>query len=58
LKYKNLKILGPSPSFIEKKLNKFNWHLIIMSKNRKTLAEISGELPHKFKIDLDPTNFL
>lgn len=56
--YKDIKILGPSPSFIEKKLNKFHWQVIVMSKNRKTLVEISKSLPKTFKKDLDPINFL
>jgi primosomal protein N' (replication factor Y) len=56
--HNNIKILGPSPSFIEKKLNKFYWQLIVMSKERKTLVEISKNLPKTFRIDLDPINFL
>ncbi len=57
-KYKNIKIFGPSPSFIEKKLNKFHWQAIIMSKDRKTLVRIAGDLPKTIKKDLDPINFL
>jgi primosomal protein N' (replication factor Y) len=56
--YKNIKILGPAPSFIEKKLNRFHWQLIVMSKDRKTLVEIAKRLPKTFKKDLDPINFL
>ncbi|MEX2014778.1 MAG: primosomal protein N' [Candidatus Saccharimonadales bacterium] len=57
-KYKNIKILGPSPSFIEKKISMFHWQLIVMSKNRVTLVEISKALPNTFKKELDPINFL
>lgn len=56
--YTSIKILGPSPSFIEKKSNRFYWQLIVMSKNRKTLVEISRKIPRSFKKDLDPINFL
>lgn len=58
LVYKNLKILGPSPSFIEKKLNKFHWQAIILSKDRRILTEVSRNLPDTLKKDLDPVNFL
>lgn len=56
--YRNITILGPSPSFIEKKLGKFHWQLIVMSKNRKVLVEITKSLPKTLKKDLDPINFL
>ena len=56
--YKNIKILGPSPSFVEKRLNKFYWQLIVMAKDRKVLAEIARTLPNNLKKDLDPVNFL
>ncbi len=56
--YGNIKIFGPSPSFIEKKLNKFHWQAVIMSKDRKTLVKIAKGLPRAIKKDLDPINFL
>ncbi|HEX5798002.1 MAG TPA: primosomal protein N' [Candidatus Saccharimonadales bacterium] len=56
--YNDIKILGPSPSFIEKKINMFHWQLVIMSKNRSTLVEITRKLPKSLKKDLDPINFL
>lgn len=55
---KNLKILGPSPCFIEKKQDRFHWQLIIMSKNRKELTELMKSLPTKYRKDIDPISFL
>ena len=56
--FKKLKILGPSPCFIEKKLALYRWQLVIMSKNRRELTEIAKILPTSYKKDLDPINFL
>lgn len=55
---KDLKILGPSPSFVEKKASKWHWQAIIMSKSRKQLADISRVIPGTFRTDIDPNNFL
>lgn len=56
--YKNIKLLGPSPSFVEKKLGKFYWQIIIMSRDRKTLVDMAKKIPQTYKKDMDPINFL
>jgi primosomal protein N' (replication factor Y) len=58
LKKKNLELLGPTPSFIEKKSGKWHWQIIIKSKNRSELVNIAKVIPSSFKIDIDPSNFL
>lgn len=55
--YKNISILGPSPSFIEKKQGMYSWQIIVRSKNRNTLVEILSNLKG-FKGNIDPSDFL
>lgn len=56
--YPKIKVLGPSPCFIEKKQGKFNWQIIIKSKDRRDLVKIVDTLPSSYTKDLDPVNFL
>lgn len=51
-------IVGPSPSFIERKNGKSHWQLIIKSKNRGSLVEIAKSLPGNYTVNLDPTHLL
>ncbi len=51
-------IVGPSPCFIEKKLGKFYWQIIVKSKNRNTLVDIARKVPGGYTVDLDPTHLL
>lgn len=53
-----IKILGPSPSYIEKQSQNFSWQLILMSKERSDLVKIAKNIKGNFKIDIDPINFL
>lgn len=54
----NYEILGPSPSFIEKRSIKYSWQIIIKSKKRSILTEISKNISGNFKVEIDPQNFL
>ncbi|HYF97250.1 MAG TPA: primosomal protein N' [Patescibacteria group bacterium] len=54
----NMEILGPSPSFIEKKSSMWHWQVIIKSKNRTELSQLARDIPSSFKADVDPINFL
>lgn len=56
--FKALEIIGPSPSFVEKKSTKWHWQIIVKSKNRADLTQISANLSSSFKADIDPNNFL
>lgn len=51
-------IVGPSPCFIEKKLGKFYWQIIVKSKSRSTLVDIAQKVPGGYTVDLDPTHLL
>lgn len=57
-KFKTLEIIGPSPSFVERKSTKWHWQIIIKSKNRADLSQIVANLSSSFKADIDPNNFL
>lgn len=56
--YPAIQILGPSPSFVAKSNNWYNWQLVIKSKQRQTLIEIINELPANWRYDIDPINLL
>ncbi len=51
-------VIGPSPAFIEKKLGRFSWQLIITAKRRSYLTDIIKELPSNWHYDIDPSHFL
>lgn len=51
-------IVGPSPSFVERRNSKSYWQLVIKSKQRSTLVEIARDLPGSCTINLDPTHLL
>lgn len=51
-------IVGPSPCFIEKKVGKFYWQLLVKSKDRSKLVAIAKENPSNYTIDLDPAHLL
>lgn len=55
---KKVNILGPSPSFVEKKSSKWHWQIILTSQNRALLVEIARNIPSTFTVDIDPNNFL
>jgi primosomal protein N' (replication factor Y) (superfamily II helicase) len=54
----NLKLVGPSPSFIAKKNGKWSWQLIVKAKQREQLIEIILHLPPRTTYDLDPVTLL
>jgi primosomal protein N' (replication factor Y) len=51
-------ILGPSPAFYFKKNGKYNWQLIVKSKQRTSLSAIMNELPGNHVANIDPMNLL
>jgi primosomal protein N' (replication factor Y) len=53
-----VRIEGPAPSFYEKISNKYQWQLIIKSKNRSNLLEIIKILPKNCSYDIDPLDIL
>lgn len=63
--FKNVEILGPRPSMIEKKVNKFTWSLMIRSDDINQLHNLINSFeknyrpPHtiSLKVDVDPYYF-
>jgi primosomal protein N' (replication factor Y) len=53
-----IQVIGPSPSFHEKFGGKFQWQLIIKTKQRAELLKVIGCLPAGWSYDIDPTNLL
>jgi len=56
--HENVEIIGPNPSFFEKKSGKYNWQLVVKAKNRSDLIRIILELPANYTYDIDPSNLL
>lgn len=53
-----IKILDPTPSFIEKRNNTWTWQIIVKAKQRKVLVKLAKEIPVKCTVNLDPSNLL
>ena len=49
---------GPMPSFYERIANKYQWQLIVKSKQRSELIKIIELLPANWSYDIDPLNLL
>lgn len=56
--FTNIEIIGPAPSFYEKRGTKFYWQIIVKSKHRPTLQQIVAELPPNWQFDLDSSSLL
>lgn len=57
-KYPNVQIVGPAPSLISLRNNRYFWQIIIKSKRRSLLTEIVSSLPKDCSYDLDPINLI
>jgi primosomal protein N' (replication factor Y) len=53
-----IKIIGPTPSFIEKRNNTYSWQIIVKAKQRAALTRLATTIPVKCTINLDPSNLL
>ncbi|MDB5163408.1 MAG: hypothetical protein JWS12_25 [Candidatus Saccharibacteria bacterium] len=53
-----IEIIGPSPAFYEKINNKYQWQLVIKTKNRSYLLEVIKKLPPNWTYNIDPVNLL
>jgi primosomal protein N' (replication factor Y) len=53
-----VEIVGPAPSFIEKKNDTFNWQIVIKATKRSDLTTIIKLLPANWTYDIDPTHLL
>ncbi len=60
LRQSGLKIVveGPAPSFHEKVNDKFEWQIILKSKQRGELLKVINTLPANWQHDIDPMNLL
>lgn len=55
---KKVEIIGPAPSFYEKRGGQYYWQLVVKSKNRNDLVDLAQIIPSNWSVDLDPTNLL
>lgn len=56
--YTDIEIVGPSPSFYEKRGAKFYWQIIVKSTKRPILQQIVAELPPNWQFDLDSSSLI
>lgn len=56
--FRKIEIDGPAPALIEKARGKFNWQIVIKSKNRELLVNIIRSLPADWSYDIDPINLI
>lgn len=56
--YSGLQILGPAPSFHERFHNKYRWTIVIKSRSRAKLQELTNLIPSRYHIDIDPNSLL
>lgn len=53
-----VRVEGPAPSFYERLQNKFQWQLVVKTKDRGELLKIIAALPSGWSYDLDPLDLL
>ncbi|HSX45565.1 MAG TPA: helicase-related protein, partial [Candidatus Saccharimonadia bacterium] len=53
-----VRVEGPAPSFYERLQNKYQWQLVVKSKDRGELLKILAHLPSGWSSDLDPLDLL
>ncbi len=53
-----VRIEGPAPSFYERLQNKYQWQLVIKSRQRSELLRIIENLPSGWSYDIDPLDLL
>lgn len=53
-----IRVEGPAPSFYERFQNKYQWQLVVKSKDRAELLKIIAALPANWSYDIDPMDLL
>jgi primosomal protein N' (replication factor Y) len=53
-----IRVDGPAPAMHEKIQNKYQWQLVIKSKDRRELLKVIAMLPSGWSYDIDPMNLL
>lgn len=53
-----VEIDGPAPNFYAKRADSYYWQLVVKSKNRQDLVDLTKLVPSNWSINLDPTNLL
>jgi len=55
---RKIRVEGPAPAFHERADNKYQWQLIVKTKQRSELLDIIKALPSGWSHDIDPMNLL
>lgn len=57
-RFSDIEIVGPSPSFYEKRGDKFYWQIIVKSTKRPVLQQIVADLPPNWQFNLDSSSLI
>ncbi|MDR0397898.1 MAG: primosomal protein N' [Candidatus Nomurabacteria bacterium] len=58
-KYPTVQVLGPAPSFYERRGEYYRWQVVVKSKKRATLLQVLSEkLGRNWQFDIDPNSLL
>jgi primosomal protein N' (replication factor Y) len=55
---RKVRVEGPAPSFYERFQSKYQWQLVVKSKDRNELLKIIADLPANCSYDIDPADLL
>lgn len=53
-----IELSGPSPAFLEKARDRYQWQIIVRAKQRNELVKVIAILPKTVNYDIDPSNLL
>lgn len=53
-----VRVEGPAPSFYERFQNKYQWQLVVKSRDRAELLKVIASLPANWSYDIDPMDLL
>lgn len=53
-----IEVTGPTPAFMQRTNNKYNWQIIVKAKQREALTRVISTLPPNCIYDIDPVNLL
>ncbi|MGD8374104.1 MAG: primosomal protein N' [Candidatus Woesebacteria bacterium] len=54
----NVEVSNPVPAFYERLGGNYRWQILVKSNNRKTLVDITSDMPANWQVDLDPSSLL
>jgi primosomal protein N' (replication factor Y) len=57
-KCRKVQLLGPSPSYYEKRDGKYTWQIILKSPSRTSIIDALNNVPSGWSVNIDPISLL